>query len=107
MICDLERDLINSDAIRSLVQTDNTFALELYAALCNNQFIHRNMEHPDEDYWSCSWRYAGGVVSSIHAAGGDYMDYYCSGNEGFISPRVVDLLAALGWVGRPYPDDLH
>ena len=106
MVCNLERDLINSDTIRTLVQTDGTFALELYAALCNNQFIHRDMEQPDQDYWSCSWRYAGDVVSGLDANGGNYMDYYCSGNEGNISLRVATLLAEIGWVGRPYPEDL-
>lgn len=101
----LERDLINSDAIRTLVQTDPTFAQELYAALCNTQFIHREMEQPDTEYWSCSWRYAGEIVSSLETNGGDYLDYYCSGNEGRISDRVVTHLAEIGWVGRPYPDD--
>lgn len=101
----LERDLVNSDVIREQVQTDPTFARELYAALCNNQFIHAKMEHSDEDYWSCSWRHAGDIVSHIEAVGGDYVDYYCAGNEGNISLRVETLLAELGWVGRPYPEE--
>jgi hypothetical protein len=105
MTFNLERDLVNSDVIRTLVQTDPTFAQELYAALCNNQFIHRDMEQPDQDYWSCSWRYAGDVVSGLDANGGDYLDYYCSGNEGRLSSRVADVLALLGWSGRPWPPE--
>lgn len=99
----LERDLMNSDVVRTLVQSDPSFARELYAALCNTQFIHTSMHVPDEEYWSCSWRYAGDLVSAIAAAGGDYMDYYCGGNEGDMSPRVAVLLSELGWSGSPYP----
>jgi hypothetical protein len=101
----LERDLINSDIVRAKVQTDRTFANELYAALCNVQFVHRDMDHPETDYWSCSWRYAGDIVSHIEAVGGDYMDYYCAGSEGTFSPRVAEVLASLGWAGRPWPED--
>ena len=99
----LERDLVNSAVIREQVQTDHTFAKELYAALCNNQFVHTRMEHPDEDHWTCSWRYAGDIVAHIEAVGGDYMDYYCAGKEGTISPRVAEVLATLGWTGHPWP----
>jgi len=100
----LERDLINSDVVRAQVQTDRTFAKELYAALCNMQFVHRDMEHPEADYWSCSWRYAGSIVSHIESVGGDYIDYYCAGNEGTISPRVTEVLTTLGWSARPWPN---
>lgn len=99
----LERDLVNSDMIRSRVQTDRTFAEELYGALCNTQFLHTTMTHPDEEYWSCSWRYAGELVSHLEAAGGDYMDYYCWGNEGEITLRIAEALMTLGWWGRPWP----
>jgi hypothetical protein len=101
----LERDLLNSDTIRTLVQTDAVFAQELYAALCNNQFVHVRMNHPEDEYWSCTWRYAGGVVAALGAAGGDYLDYYCSGNEGVISSRVAAVLSDIGWSSQPWPND--
>ena len=28
--------------------------------------------------WSCSWRYAGGIVADMQQKG-DYIDWYCSG----------------------------
>ncbi len=100
---DLELDLISSEAVRALAQTEVRFAREIYAALCNNKFIHRDMEQP-EDYWSCTWRYAGEIASRLEMRGGDYLEHYCSGNESDISPRVAKLLAELGWVGHPYAD---
>lgn len=104
-VYNLERDLVANEAIREAVQTDRTFANELYAALCNNQFIHVRMGDHENDYWSCTWRYAGEIVAHIESLGGDYMDYYCTGNEGTISPRVESALAAIGWSGRPWPKD--
>ena len=101
----LERTLVNSETIRTAVQTDSTFAHELYAALCNNQFVHRQMEHPDDEYWSCTWRYAGGIIAGLNANGGDYLDYYCGGDEGMVSPRVAEMLSALGWSARQWPEE--
>lgn len=101
---DLELDLISSEAVRALVQADERFTREIYDALCNNKFIHRDMEQP-EDYWSCSWRYAGDVASNLEMGGGGYLEHYCTGNESHISPRVAKLMADLGWVGHPYPVD--
>ena len=101
---DLERDIINTESIRMRVRHDPSFAQELYAALCNNQFVHVDMEHPEDEYWSCTWRYAGGVIAGTVAVMGDYLDYYCSGNEGEISPRIAEALAEIGWSGHPWPD---
>lgn len=85
-----ERDLM------SLFQTprDRKFGEDVYRALANVEW--RNKEHPDIVY-SCSWRFAGGLVAGFMCQGEDYIDYYCSGNEGFVSKEIEELLGKLGW----------
>jgi hypothetical protein len=74
----LEYDLRSSEYIAEKCKVDS-YAQNLYAALCNNDFI-RNEMWPilKEETWGCSWRYAGGIVADIKQCG-DYLDWYCSG----------------------------
>lgn len=95
----LEKDLINSNETRFLVQTDPDFAQQLYAALCNIRWFKNGEEY------TCSWRYAGGLVAGLEAEGKDYMDFYCSGNEGTVSEQVEKALGALGWTWEEYPKE--
>lgn len=96
----LEHDLIRNVALVERVQQDRDFAEALYGALCNNEFRHTSMTGADEP-WSCSWRYAGGVVAGLHDRGGDYMDYYCTGNEGQVTDDVRQILQDMGWTVQP------
>jgi hypothetical protein len=78
----LEYDLLTTDWILEKVRTQEYYAQNLYAAMCNNQF-QRNDVWPilSEQKWSCSWRHAGGVISDMLGKG-DYIDWYCSGING-------------------------
>jgi hypothetical protein len=74
----LEKDLMNSAYIREKCM-DDTYAQNLYAALCNNEFTKNDIiPILREETWGCSWRYAGGVVAALRNEG-DYIDWYCSG----------------------------
>jgi hypothetical protein len=95
----MEEDLVNNDEIKTLVQ-DDTFAQNLYAAMCNVGWLKNGIE------WSCSWRYSGGLVAELRDKDEDYMDYYCSGihdgsstnvSEGQVSDAVRTALAKLSW----------
>jgi hypothetical protein len=47
--------------------------------MCNRDFIkHDVMPILKNQRWSCSWRYAGGIVADMQQQG-DYIDWYCSG----------------------------
>lgn len=75
----LEWDLRTTDWILKKVREDDIYAQNLYAALCNNDFI-KNEVWPilqDQD-WGCSWRHAGGIIADMREEG-DYIDWYCSG----------------------------
>lgn len=91
-------------ALRTLsdrVRTDDTFARELYAALCNMRWRRDGSE---TEPVSMSWRYAGGVIAHLACKGECYLDYYCSGNEGKVSEQVREALGGLGWIPDPWPE---
>ena len=114
----LEYELRNTDWIVTRTKEDLVYAQNLYAALCNNQFV-KNEVFPilKEDYWSCSWRYAGGILANMREEG-DYIDYYCSGSgglagdvgdigylpEGIVADNIEEDLKKLGWLIVPYED---
>lgn len=78
----LEYDLLTTDWILEKVRASDSYAQNLYAAMCNNDFIRREMwPILKEEKWSCSWRYAGGIIADMRQEG-DYIDWYCSGMGG-------------------------
>lgn len=75
----LEWDLRTTDWILAKARASESYAQNIYAALCNNGFIKLAVVPIlKEEEWSCSWRYAGGIVSHMIQQG-DYIDWYCSG----------------------------
>lgn len=94
----LEYELRTTDWILNKVQSSNEYAAALYSTLCNNEFIKREMwEILKDDPWSCSWRYAGGIIADMLEKG-DYMDWYCGGNEGTVNEEIEQDLYELGWI---------
>lgn len=78
----MEEDMYTSDWFKSKVLKNDHYAQNLYAALCNNDFQKLEIVPIlKEQQWSCSWRYAGGVVARIIGKG-DYLNWYCSGIRG-------------------------
>ena len=129
----MEYDLLTTDWILSKVRASESYAQNLYAAMCNMRFVRKELfpymrQDPDKDLVSYSWRYAGGIVADMRQQG-DYIDWYCSGmgglnqefdaketNEqwqqrtGYVPESVVteeieaDLLK-LGWIPVPWEED--
>jgi len=107
----LEYTLRTTDYIIEKVVASDTYAQNLYAALCNNQFIHldNSWNILKENYWNCSWKYAGGIIADMIGYG-DYMDWYCSGipsgddgpsgnvHEGKVTDEIRNDLRLMGWV---------
>jgi hypothetical protein len=92
---DLEADLMASERIAQLVKNEG-FARDLYSALCNTRWFRNEHE------WGTTWRSAGGIVAYLRDLNEDYMDFYCSGNEGTVTDEVATELATLGWTWEPY-----
>ena len=128
-INNMEYDLLTTDWILEKVRASETYAQNLYAAMCNNDFIPIAVipilrQSPEKDYWGASWRYAGGIVADMRQEG-DYIDWYCSGirggpiedasvqkawddkkfvPEGMITDEIRNDLQRLGWAIAPGGD---
>jgi hypothetical protein len=116
---DLEKDMSDSPIIVSYLK-DKTFAIEFYQALCNMQWEKIDKRSEDlriidklrginPDIWSVTWRGSGQLIANIrnknYNTKEDYMHYYCSGQEGNVSPLVEKCFKELGWKKRPWEDD--
>jgi len=120
----LEWDLVTTDWILEKVRTNNAYAQNLYAAMCNNEFTKRDLwPILKEEKWRCSWRSAGGIIADMQQKG-DYIDWYCSGirndpfydsnkhssyPNGYVPESVVTEeieadLNRLGWIVVKYDD---
>ena len=116
---DLEFEM-EKDAIVIAYLADDVIAKEFYAALCNmrwkkitdtpeDQRIIDKLKGVDPTVWSCSWRGSGGIIADLrnvhYNKAEDYMSFYCSGNEGFVSERVEECFTRMGWKQHPWDDD--
>lgn len=121
----LEYDLLTTGWILEKVRANDTYAQNLYAALCNIEWQNKDMwKTLKEETWGCSWRYAGGIIADMQQTG-DYIDWYCSGissgdfaeaidtkyismkyvPEGIVTNEIAEDLGKLGWVPKPYNKD--
>jgi len=131
----LEYDLRATDWILEKVRGSDVYAQNLYAAMCNNDFIKRELWPILKDQrWSCSWRHSGGIIADMQEKG-DYIDWYCSGirdtrtlsasemsalteqeqiaytvgkgyvGEGYVTDEIKDDLYKLGWLVAEYKED--
>ncbi len=122
---DMEYDLLTTDWFLEKVRASETYAQNLYAAMCNNGFIKLEVIPVlKQEEWSCSWRYAGGIIADMRQEG-DYIDWYCSGirggpiddeesnnawdakkyvPEGCITDEIRNDLQRLGWAVAPDGD---
>ena len=124
----MEYDLRSTEWILKKVCENESYAQNLYAAMCNNDYT-KNEVWPilEEKRWSCSWRHAGGIIADMQEKG-DYIDWYCSGirndepfdddqyqqltkeqqeryiqsrsfvSEGIVTEEIENDLLKLGWI---------
>jgi hypothetical protein len=114
----LDMDVCQCDWIVDKIRSDDAYAQNFYAALCNQSWYEQDVwEVLCDRVWSCSWRGSGRIVADIRGSG-DYMDWYCSGmanmnmefepepltepikryvSEGTVTDEIRQDLACLGW----------
>lgn len=116
----LENDIYTAEWLRIKAKTRNSYAQNLYAAMCNREFVKLDvLPILKGETWSCSWRYAGGLVAEL-VGEGDYLNWYCSGmgglatydtgdpdefnsergyvKEGVVTDEIREDLKKLGWI---------
>ena len=117
---DMFDDMQAADWFVAKVRASKSYAQNLYAALCNNDFQkHEVWPMLKNDTWSVSWRGAGSLVADLRNEG-DYMDWYCSFqrlpatydekegeeymarkhyvSEGTVTDEIREDLGRLGWL---------
>ena len=125
----MEYDLRSSEWMCGKVQNSDTYAQNLYAAMCNMQFIKLDvLPILKNQRWSASWRHAGGIIADMQEKG-DYIDWYCSGignnedgygicgqkpeldsngrhyvPEGHVTDEIANDLKTLGWLAVEWDD---
>ena len=127
---DLRQDIWQSNELLDKIRTRDDYAQNVYAAMCNMRWQPLDV-FPilKDEYWSCSWRSAGGLVAEWQGKG-DYMDWYCSGiggiggyddaeeqtvsegltkskyvPEGTVTDEIREDFANLGWTPMEWPKD--
>lgn len=126
------RDMMDCQWFKDKVRTSESYAQNLYAAMCNMQWQKKDVwPILTDELWGASWRGAGGIVADLRCEG-DYMDWYCSGMggiaslpedlgnedqleaamearkyvpEGHVTEEIQEDLGRLGWQPVPYDDD--
>jgi hypothetical protein len=112
----MEYDLRICEWMCAKVRVSDTYAQNLYAAMCNMQFQKLDViPILKNERWSASWRSAGGIVADMREQG-DYIDWYCSGigneglgngdfngdkgyvPEGVVTEEIKMDLQELGWI---------
>lgn len=114
----MEADMRICDWMLEKVRNSDTYAQNLYAAMCNREFQKLEvLPVLKEQTWSCSWRYSGGIIADMRQEG-DYIDWYCSGiggglgngdasgtlgyvGEGNVTEEIKEDLQKLGWIVLP------
>ena len=112
---DMEQHILQTDWLVNKVRNSNIYAQNLYAAICNNAFVQidNTWAMLQQDYWSASWRSAGGIIARITGEG-DYLDWYGCGimsdntqppltptgyvPESVITDEIKNDLRSIGWM---------
>ncbi len=118
----MEYDLRICELMLNKVRSSDTYAQNLYAAICNRQFQKLEVIPVLKDErWSASWRSAGGIIANMRQEG-DYIDWYCSGigdglgngdatgvkgyvSESEVTDEIREDLKQLGWIVLDREDD--
>jgi hypothetical protein len=109
-VFNLERDIRGTNWIVSKVRHREIYAQNLYAALCNNEYVPQDVWGILKNiHWDCTWRYAASIIADIREDD-SYIDWYCSGTgfqgtdftgfveESYVTEEVESDFNQIGWL---------
>jgi hypothetical protein len=109
-VFNLERDIRGTNWIVSKVRHREIYAQNLYAALCNNEYVPQDVWGILKNiHWDCTWRYAASIIADIREDD-SYIDWYCSGTgfqgtdftgfveESYVTEEVEFDFNQIGWL---------
>lgn len=110
----LEVEMANDPVVIGYLEDYGT-AIAFYSALCNRRWMAKpqpedeaiiNRLKGEPEFWSCTWRYAGGIIADIrnkhYNRTEDYSNFYCTGNEGMVSNFVAECFGRMGWTSEKW-----
>jgi len=108
-VFNLERDIRGADWIVSKVQQQEIYAQNLYAALCNNQYVPVDVWGILKNiHWDCNWRNAANIIADIRNDD-SHDNWYCSGTgfkgtdftgfveESYVTEEIENDFMVIGW----------
>jgi hypothetical protein len=109
-VFNLERDIRKTEWIVTKVRGREIYAQNLYAALCNNAYVPKDVWGILSNItWDCNWRYAADLISEIRQDE-SYIDWYCSGTgfqgidfagfveESYVTEEIETDFNTIGWL---------
>jgi hypothetical protein len=93
---DFETDL--EDLFGEKIKSDEEFCKNVWSALSNKIWTNA-----DGAEFSCTFRYAGGLIADIRGSGG-YMDWYCSAPYATVTKEIESGMGGLGWTHHDYDE---
>ena len=106
----LDHDMLRADWFLDKVKKSDSYAQNVYAALCNMRWQKLEIVPIlTEELWHSTWRCAGSIVANMRGEG-SYIDWYCSGTgfvgtdftgfveESYVTEEIQNDFDQIGWL---------
>jgi hypothetical protein len=109
-VFNLERDVRTANWVVDRIRSEETYAQNFYAALCNNNYTPKDVWGILSNItWNCTWQQAAEIISDIrqdhnpdiwHASGSNFKitDFAGFVEESYVTHEIESDINQLGWI---------